>query len=213
MKDKLEKWARDKGEALQEISQDISWYSGKLWKKMKQTAQGMELKDFRLHTPPKEAGTEDRPEDFFPVADPQEEEKTLHNKLNWAIHRAYYKEGGFRYFGCNLLRYVNVVLPSVTNPEDMWEAGYNSCIQPMLWHLEKLEKELASVLAGAGSEMPKVEKTDLLEKMRVFQHMAYALGLDKDTGWEPEAYRQALRQYSGALNEQLLEPYRLPDDE
>lgn len=213
MKDKLQKWAREKGETLQEISQDISWYGKKLQNQVKKSAQGLHLGQLRPHTPSEtENGNEDDLTDFFPVPDPWEEEQALREKLNWAIHRAYYKEGGFRYFGCNLVRYVNVVLPSVTNLEDMWAAGYNSCIQPMLRQLETLEKELASLLAHAGSEMLAVEKIDLLENMRTFQHMAYQMRLDTETGWEPEDYRQALRHYAVTLNEQLLESYQLPEN-
>jgi len=214
MKDKLQKWARDKGETLQEISQDISWYGGKLWDKAKKSVQELEFGQRKSRAPSEEEnGAEEGPENYFPAPDPQEEQQALHEKLNWAIHKAYYKEGGFRYFGCNLVRYVNVVLPSEHNLEDMWAAGYNSCIQPMLRQLEKLEKELSSVLAHAGVQMPAVEKKMLLEKMRSFQHMAYEMRLDKETDWEPESYRQALRHYANTLNTQLLEPYRLPDED
>lgn len=214
MKDKLQKWAREKGETLQEISQDISWYGGKLWDKAKKSVQGLELGQLKSRAPSgEENGNEDDLTDFFPVPDPWEEERELRENLNWAIHRAYYKEGGFRYFGCNLLRYVNVVLPSETVLENMWAAGYNSCVQPMLRQLEKLETELTSLLAHAGREMPAVENEELLEKMRAFQHMAYQMRLDTEAGWEPESYRQALRHYAGELNRQLLEPCRLPEDE
>ena len=214
MKDKLQKWVREKGETLQEISQDISWYGKKLQNKAKKAAQELLPVPFHPRTPPvKETEKEDGPEAFFPAADPREEERALREKLNWAIHKAYYKEGGFRYFGCNLLRYVNVVLPSETRPEDMWAAGYNSCIQPMLRQLEKLEKELASLVSQSGTRMPAVEKAGLLEKMRTFQRMARTLGLDRETGWEADDYRQALRHYAGELNGQLLESFRLPEDD
>lgn len=214
MKKTLSKWVREKGELLQEISQDISWYSEKLKDKAKKNRKGMELGQLHPYTPvDPESGKEADLTDFFPAPDPWEEAQSLRKELDWAIHRAYYKEGGFRYFGTNLTRYVNVVLPSQTSLEDMWATGYNSSIQPMLKQLEKLEKELDSLLAHSDSKMPDLEKEDLLEKMREFGNMAYQQRLYTDADWEAEAYRQALRNYAEELNRQLLEPYQLTDSD
>lgn len=211
MKKNLPKWVREKGDILQEISQDISWYGGKLKDKAKKGLKGMEPGRFHPSTLlNKETESEEGPEDFFPVPDPWEDEQSLRKELDWAIHRAYYKEGGFRYFGSNLTRYVNVVLPSETGLEDMWATGYNSNIQPMLKQLEKLEKELEALQA---QNLPDLEKKELLEKMRAFRDMAYAQRLHTDADWEAEAYRLALRSYAEELNRQLLEPYRLKEDD
>lgn len=214
MKKNLSKWVREKGDILQEISQDISWYGEKLRDKAKKNLKGMELGRFHPNTPEdQESGNEANLTDFFPVPDPWEDEQSLRKELDWAIHRAYYKEGGFRYFGSNLTRYVNVVLPSETSLENMWATGYNSSIQPMLKQLEKLEKELKSLLAHSDSKMPDLEKKDLLEKMREFSNVVYQQRLHTDADWKAEAYRLALRNYTEELNRQLLEPYQLKEDD
>ena len=214
MKKNLPKWVREKGDILQEISQDISWYGGKIKGKAKKSLKGMEPGRFHPGTLlNKETERKEGPEDFFPVPDPWEEAESLCRELDWAIHRAYYKEGGFRYFGDNLTRYVNVVLPSETSLDNMWAAGYNSCIQPMCRQLEKLEKELEALQAYSDPNLPDLEKKELLEKMRAFRDMAYAQRLHTDADWEAEAYRLALRSYAEELNRQLLEPYRLKEDD
>lgn len=214
MKKNLSKWVREKGDILQEISQDISWYGGKLKDKAKKSLKGMEPGQFHPNiAEAEESGEEACLADFFPVPDPWEDEQSLRKELDWAIHRAYYKEGGFRYFGSNLTRYVNVVLPSETGLEDMWATGYNSNIQPMLKQLEKLEKELEALQAHSDPNLPDLEKKELLEKMRTFCDMAYAQRLHTDTDWEAEAYRLALRNYTEELNRQLLEPYQLTEDD
>lgn len=211
---KMTKWFSEKSQVLQEISQDVAWHAGRLADKAKQVMEGKGLGQLFPHDP-ESNGEEDGEnlEDFFPVPDPWEQEQALRKEVDWAIHRAYYKEGGFRYFGSNLKRYVKVVLPSETRLESMWAAGYNSCIQPMLQQLEKLEKELEALMPHSGTKMPTLEKKELLEKMRTFSTRAYQLRLHKDTDWEAEAYRQALRNYTEELSSQLLEPYQLTEDE
>lgn len=212
MKKNLSKWVREKGDILQEISQDISWYGEKLKDKAKKGLKGMEPGRFHPNTP-SDKETEECLTDFFPVPDPWEEAESLCRELDWAIHRAYYKEGGFRYFGDNLTRYVNVVLPSETSLDNMWAAGYNSCIQPMCRQLEKLEKELNALMAHSVPELPDLENKDLLEAMRRFSRLACQQRLHTDADWEAEAYRLALRSYAEELNRQLLEPYRLKEDD
>ena len=214
MKKNLPKWVREKGEILQEISQDISWYSEKLKDKAKKTLKGMELPQFHPHT--QEVPESERkadPTDFFPVASSREAAQSLRKELDWAIHRTYYKEGGFRYFGTIMTRYVNVVLPSETGLEEMWAAGYNSGIQPMLKQLEKLERELSALTEHSGLKIPNLAKKDLLERMQAFRNMAYQQQLHTSSGWDAEAYRQALQHYAEELNRQLLEPYQLPEDD
>ena len=214
MKKNLPKWVREKGEILQEISQDISWYSEKLKDKAKKTLKGMELPQFHPHAPEvPEHEKEADLTDFFPVTNSQDAARSLREELDWAIHRAYYKEGGFRYFGTNLTRYVKVVLPSETSLEEMWAAGYNSSIQPMLRQLEKLEKELTVAAAHSDLRMPDLANRDLLERMWAFHNMAYQQRLHTISGWDAEAYRQALQHYTMELNRQLLEPYQLTEDD
>ena len=49
--------------------------------------------------------------------------------------------------------------------------------------------------------------------MRRFSSLACQQRLHTDADWEAEAYRLALRSYAEELNRQLLEPYRLKEDD
>lgn len=202
MKKKWQELTKMGGEAFQEISQDLSWSL----KKLKKLAESAEL------------NREDRTQDLSSprfgenaaaTTDPAEETR---KKVALAIHRAYYKEGGFRYFGCNLQRYVKVVLPQETDPAIMWASGYNSCIHSMIRQLERLEAELMEIRKDYGRPLPVPENKEILEKMRLFKKKAIRGNLQLQTAWEPEEYRDALQQYAQELTQQLLEPYQLPAD-
>lgn len=206
MKNKMSKWVREKGEILQEISQDISWYKEKLVEKAQNSNLGTDLlKKYREALPEQEP---EEPQIVY-IPDPWEEEKTLREKLDWAIRRAYCKEGGYRYYGCNLVRYVKVVLPSQTDFQTVWTAGYNSCIDPMLRQLEKLELEMGKLQPLSGKANLELENALLLERMRQFRQLAYDRKLHLDTDWELDDYRQVLTDYAEELNRLLLTPFKL----
>ena len=162
------------------------------------------MKKYRNEAPQQKTETE--PMMYSP--DPWEEEQELREKLDWAIRRAYCKEGGYYFYGCNLVRYANAAMLAQEDLQTVWSAGYNSCIQPMLRQLEKLENEMDELLPPADRAHLELNHADLLEKMQAFRQLAYDWKLHSRMDLEPEAYRQALYRYAGELEEQLLTPFR-----
>lgn len=202
MKKNVSRWIQKKGKVLQEVSQDISWYGKKMAKKLTGGIPAKKPPVIREEALPEEDLTV-----FIPLTDPLEEEQELRDRLNRAIRRAFRKEGGYLYYGQNLVRYVRVIMPAQTDLQEVWVAGYNSCIHPMLRQLEKLEAELDELLPSAGVNRLQLENKPLLDKMRHFRQLALDLRLDTDADWEPEAYRQTLSQYAGELDSELLTPF------
>lgn len=200
MNDKLKKWSAEQEKTLREISQDISRGGKAVMKSAKKAVADLKLDEKLKNIPfprPKTGTKAHRT--GAPVPD-----LTLDN----AIHRAYYREGGFRFFGCELLRYVKVVLPRQTDTQDIWAAGYNSVMAPMFRQLEKLETELA----GLNGKKITPENRILLEKMRFFAEEARRRQLHTVSGWTVDDYRDALREYVGELDRQLLTPFRPPEE-
>lgn len=212
MKNNLPKWVREKGEILQEVSQDISKYGSKLLDKAKKIDINKVpvFKDRNLEWLQKSKA--EIPMNVYTL-NAWEEEQELREKLDNAIHRAYYKEGGFRYFGSNLVWYVKKALPFQTDGEMIWAAGYNSCIHPMLRQLEKLEIEMNELWTDSNREKIKLKNAALLEKMQKFRELAYEEKLHMETELDQEAYRQALCNYTAKLEAQLLIPFRFETDQ
>lgn len=137
------------------------------------------------------------------VHSPAEE---LQQKLEDAIHRTYYKEGGFRFFAVRLCRYTRLNLPNVQDPEDMCAGAYNSCIDPMVYLVQKLEQTLTTLQDPCTAELPVPANQALLEAMRSFTARAETERLYTSRDWEPEAYRAALVRYGRDL-QQLLDAF------
>lgn len=205
MKNTIPDWICKKGKILQEIFQDISWQGKKTKKKIKESRFVTELVEKYQHETPEHV-TEITP--AADVPDPMEEERKLRERLDWAIRAAYCKEGGYCFYGSNLVRYVKVTMPTQDDPEIVWFAGYNSCIRPMLRQLEKLEAEIEELLSSADETHPEPDNEALLEAMRSFRQLAYDQKLHSQTDLESEAYRQTLCSYAEKLETELLIPFR-----
>lgn len=147
------------------------------------------------------------------IPDPLQEQENLTKEMDRAIHRAYYKEGGFRFFGGLLLQYVKAVMPSQTELVHVWAGGYNSCIQPMLRQVDKLEGELEVIQNASDREPLERKNQGLLEKMRLFRFRAQTERLNSQENWELAEYKEALRKYAGDLDAQLLTVYQPPGQE
>ena len=128
--------------------------------------------------------------------------------MEQAVTRTYYQEGGIRYFGCNLVRFVKVVLPRERDLQTLWAGGYNGCISPMLWQLEKLEKELETIRTSWDVEIPKFEN-EMLRTIRLFARMASKRNLHQTRDWTADAYAEELTDYTWNLERQLLDVYGL----
>ena len=107
MKKNVSRWIQKKGKVLQEVSQDISWYGKKMAKKLTGGIPAKKPPVIREEALPEEDLTV-----FIPLTDPLEEEQELRDRLNRAIRRAFRKEGGYLYYGQNLVRYVRPHLSS-----------------------------------------------------------------------------------------------------
>ncbi len=139
-------------------------------------------------------------------------QETLTKKMEREIHTTYYKEGGFRFFGCNFAQYVNVNLPYEKDFNCMWAAGYNTCLNPMIYLQEKLEAKLEALRAESDVEPLEPENQDLRDMMTEFCDRVHTDKLDLQENWEAEDYRLALQSYCEDLNQRLLNPYHPPED-
>lgn len=207
MKNKLQLWTEEMAQEARLLSAELRWAAGKLHRAVeKRYRKG---KDAVSAPEPPETTAQPAPQ----PPDPMQLRQELTEDLERAIRRGYYREGGFQFFGDSLLRYVKVVLPRETEYSRMWAAGYNSCIQPMLRQLEKLEREMTVIRAGCNQEPLPLQNEGLLKAMQHFRHRAMEEGLQMQEGREAEDYRRCLQQYAGELDSQLLTPYRLPGEE
>lgn len=205
----LSRWAESKAEDLREIADDLTWERRRAMELLKSKARQAR----RLLLERKRAGdTEPEPEaeeeDLTPyIQTPQQAREELTKKMDQTISRAYYKDGGFRYFGQRLLRYVKTDLPEETEVYAILVSGYNSCIVPMVRQLEKLENDLSAMEAESEEVAAELENWTLLETMRQFSfrtvqdRMAFGLHM------ELEDYRQIISRYANDLDAQLLTPY------
>lgn len=136
-----------------------------------------------------------------------------HPDKNWllkqaaeAIHRTYYLEGGFRFFAQNLCRYIRLVLPNRTDPEEIYIDTYNSCLRPILHQLRKLATRLEELKAQWGAEPMIPVNQPLLDAMTHLIVRAEEENLFTLEGWETEAYQAVLTRY-GAELQQFLDTY------
>lgn len=137
----------------------------------------------------------------------------LTGQMDRAIHRAYYRDGGFRFFACGLRQYVQVSMEREPDVEMLWAAVYNTNLRPMLRQLEKLERELEELGAAQDVRLQPLENGVLLEEMRFLARRAGDLRLQEETGWTAEEYRQAAAQYTEELSARLLDRYQPPAGE
>lgn len=128
-----------------------------------------------------------------------------------AIHRTYHMEGGFRFFAGNFCRHVRVVLPRQTDVEEIFVDTYNSCLQPMLRHLRKLEKTLAGLKAQWGEGPMEPENQALLDAMTGFAAQVEAERLNTPEGWDLEGCRAALTRCAADL-QRLLDTWPEPEE-
>ncbi len=140
------------------------------------------------------------------------ERTELTRQLNWAVRRTYYADGGYRYFGQRLVDYVNGMLDKAETVEDMWIGGYNTCIQPMNFRMQNLERSIEEITSDYGVRPLPLENEELLSLMRRFISRAKEERLNQSIGWERSEYFKAIRQYACDLNEQLLAPYPYIED-
>ena len=127
-----------------------------------------------------------------------------------AIHRTYYKEDGFRFFAVKFCRYTQLVLPGESDPHAMWVSAYNSCIEPILYQLSKLKKQLEPIVAQTDKPLVPANQP-LLDAMVTFALRAKNEGLSSPDGWEAEDYKAALIRYGTDLK-QLLDAYPSAED-
>lgn len=194
MKKELEHWARKQAGTLREIGKEVSWTARKLHAEYKAAAKPQP--STVVPPPPR-------------TAEPRRE---LTERMDREIHRAYYRDGGVRFFACGLRRYAAVNMERETDLQLMWAAVYNTNLRPMLRQMEKLERTLEELQTQYQCAPLPLENAPLLERMRASTAQVHMARLDQESGWQVESYRQAVRDYAAALNEQLLEAYRPPED-
>ena len=192
MKDELKKWARKQAGELREIGKEASWTARKLYS------------DYKAKSEPPVRPQRPTARPQRPAQSPRQE---LTERMDREIHRAYYREGGVRFFACGLRRYAAVAIQMV------WAGAYNTNLRPMLRQVEKLEQTLEDLRTQFACEPLDLENVQLLECMRTFAQRVRTDRLDQESDWQTEAYREAVRNYAADLSEQLLEVYYPPEDE
>jgi len=216
MKKKLQKWTEETSAELREISADAARIAGKLYKKAKNSISAPKPLTGPTpvsRQPEKQSILRRQTNQAHPeVQSPDAEQRELTRELERAVHGAYYQEGGIRFYGSCLEQYVRVVLTQETELPQMWAAGYNACIHPMLQQLERLEKKMRAICSDYQQDPLPLNNGALLQTMRQFCTRAREDRLHLEQGWEPEAYRRTLRQYGQDLNERLLIPFCRPDE-
>ena len=201
MKRTIQHWMDNTSQPLRKIPADVARIAGGLYQKAKNNiSPGKPQKRpmQMLH----------RPEE----PDPEAEQQALTRELERAVHGVYYRQGGIRFYGSCLERYVRVVLVQETDLQQMWAAGYNTCICPMLLQMERLETEMNAIRSEYPQEPLRLSNAALLDAMRRFCRRATEEKLHLVQGWNPEEYRQVLEQYGADLNEQLLIPFSGPGE-
>lgn len=204
MNEKLQAWVKKKAGDIQEVSKEISWSAQKLYGTIRQTVSEPEKTE-----PRGERNTPAKPE----PPDPEAARRKLTEQMDREIHRAYYKDGGFRFFACGLRQYAAVAMERENDLQMVWAGAYNTNIRPMLRQLEKLERELETLCARYACEPLPLENAPLLEEMRFCSKRAREDRLDQETDWQIEDYRQAVRAYVSELSGRLLDPYQPPTEE
>lgn len=199
MKKELEHWARKRAGELREIGQEVSWAVRKLHAEDKTTAK-----------PQPQARSVVRPTMPAAAGNPRQE---LTERMDREIHRAYYRDGGVRFFACELRRYAAVAMDREEELQLVWAAVYNTNLRPMLRQMEKLEQALEELQARSTCAPLPLENGRLLQRMRAFAERVHTDRLDQESGWQVDAYRETVRDYVEKLSEQLLEAYRPPEEE
>ena len=95
MKDELKKWARKQAGELREIGKEASWTARKLYS------------DYKAKSEPPVRPQRPTARPQRPAQSPRQE---LTERMDREIHRAYYREGGVRFFACGLRRYAAVAM-------------------------------------------------------------------------------------------------------
>ena len=182
MRERIQIWVRKKAGELQELERELA------------------LLAQRCRGGPPPSGPGEAPES----------RRRLTELMDREIHRAYYQDGGFRFFGCALRQYAASALDREDSLPLMRAGAYNTNIRPMLRQLDKLEEALKDLSARLGCEPLELDNAQLLEAMRAMAALARAGRLDQEAGWTAEDYRRAVRSYAEALWGQLLDVYRPP---
>lgn len=199
MKKELEHWARKRAGELREIGQELSWAARKLRAEHKTAAK-----------PQPQACPVVRPTAPAAAGNPRQE---LTERMDREIHGAYYRDGGVRFFGCELRRYAAVAMDREEELQLVWAAVYNTNLRPMLRQMEKLEQALEELQSCSAYAPLPLENGQLLQRMRAFAERVHTDRLDQESGWQVDAYRETARDYVEELSEQLLEAYRPPEEE
>lgn len=208
MNAKLQNWVKRKAGDIQEVSKDISWSAKKIYGTVRQTISELEKPEkSELLYRERSAPVKPNP------PDPRAARQKLTEQMDREIHRAYYKDGGFRFFACGLRQYAAVAMEQENDLQMTWAGAYNTNIRPMLRQMEKLEQELAKLCSRFACEPLPLRNEQLLEQMRAFSKKVQTDRLDQDTDWQIEDYRQAVRSYVSELSRQLLDIYQLPEEE
>lgn len=198
MKDELKKWARKQAGELREIGKEASWTARKLYS------------DYKAKSEPPVRPQRPAARPQRPAQSPRQE---LTERMDREIHRAYYREGGVRFFACGLRRYAAVAMEREQDIQMVWAGAYNTNLRPMLRQVEKLEQTLEDLRTQFACEPLDLKNVQLLECMRTFAQRVRTDRLDQESDWQTEAYREAVRNYAADLSEQLLEVYYPPEDE
>lgn len=77
------------------------------------------------------------------------ERQACMNRLDDEIYKCYYRSGGIRFYGMELVEYVENILPRGGSLEEMWVSAYNSAILHMRDELAALEKKCEAIRAEA----------------------------------------------------------------
>lgn len=208
MNENLQNWLRRKAGDILEVSKEISRSAKKLCETAYQTVSELE-KTEKTELPYRKRSAPVKPK----PSDPRAAQQKLTEQMDREIHRAYYKDGGFRFFGCSLRQYAAVAMEQETELQLVWAGAYNTNIRPMLRQMTKLEQTLKQLRSQFACEPLPLQNAQLLELMRAFSRKVQTDRLDQDTDWQIEDYRQAVRSYVSELSGQLLDKYQLPTEE
>lgn len=206
MRDKVERWVKQKAVDIRETSQELSLSAKNACETVRRTVSGLEIpKGVIPHRKERGPVEQETPVDVMALR------RALTGEMERAVHRAYYKDGGFRFFACELQQFVALQLNHEEELQRLWAGVYNSNIRFLVEQTEKLEQELETMVTARGLRPLPLKNEDLLRQMQTFANRAKADRLDQQNGWQAEDYREAAQRYASDLNMQLLEHWRQTD--
>ncbi len=142
-----------------------------------------------------------------PVIDPaqiraRQREDAL-RELNIAVRQVYFSEGSLPYYAEKLHNIATVVLPGLTDMNEIRLNVYNSCLDNMLWIIQKMEKKIASL--GMEEPLPEFESKELLILARDIAQKIKGGNFDSDE-WNEEEYKAAINALEKEINGMMSRP-------